>query len=123
MIKSFISNAQISEYQLVKVDVDGKVGPCSASTDFPIGVAQRAVGANEPVEVIVEGQTRAIAGGNLTAATHHVLQANASGECVAYASGDAGTQIIVGRWLPSSASASAVDNQYIDIVFAPQIGG
>lgn len=122
MIKTFISNAVISEFQLVKVDNAGKVGPCSASTDFAIGVAQRSVGANEPIEVIIEGQTKAIAGGNLAAGTNHLLQSDAAGKCVAYAAGDAGTQVIVGRFIPSDEAESASNGQYIDIVFAPVLG-
>jgi hypothetical protein len=123
MIKTFIASANISELQLVKVDVNGKVLPCSASTDVAIGVCQRSVSAGEPVEIIVQGETQAIAGGVLTAGTHNFLQSDASGRCVAYASADAGTQIIVGRWIPSDAAASAAANQYIQIVFNPAIGG
>ena len=123
MIKTFIASANISELQLVKIDVNGKVTPCAASTDFAIGVCQRSVSAGEPVEVIVQGETQAIAGGVLTAGTHHFLQSDASGRCVAYDATGGGVQVIVGRWIPSDAASAAAANQYIQIVFNPAIGG
>ena len=123
MIKTFIASSNLTEYQLVKVDVNGKVLPCSASTDLPIGVCQRSVSAGEPVEIIVQGETTAISGGVLISGSTHFLQSDASGRCVAYASADAGTQIIAGRWIPTDAAASAAANQYIQIVFNPAIGG
>ena len=49
--KSFVASASITAFQLVKQDSDGKVTPCTASTDVPVGVSQQAVSNGDVVKI------------------------------------------------------------------------
>lgn len=120
--KSFIASASITAFQLVKQDGDGKVTPCTADTDVPVGVAQQAVSSGEVVNVCVLGLSRAVAGGTITAGTHFYVMPGLAGKVYAYASGGAGVQTIAGRFLANAVNAAGSANEQIEIIFSPSAG-
>lgn len=120
--KSFIASASITAFQLVKQDNAGKVTPCTADTDVPVGVAQQAVSSGEVVNVCVLGLSRAVAGGTITAGTHFYVMPGLAGKVYAYASAGDGVQTIAGRFLANAVNAAGSANEQIEIIFSPSAG-
>ena len=87
IIQSFICDTAVTEFSLVSVDANGKIAITSAGDDVAcVGVAQRAAGAGEAVDVVVHGLTRVIAGGTIAPATEPRLSATTGGKVIATAS-------------------------------------
>lgn len=120
--KSFIASASITAFQLVKQDGNGKVIPCTADTDVPVGVAQQSVSSGEVVNVCVLGLSRAVAGGTITAGTHFYVMPGLAGKVYAYASAGEGVQTIAGRFLANAVNAAGSANEQIEIIFSPSAG-
>lgn len=120
--KSFIASASITAFQLVKQDGNGKVTPCTADTDVPVGVAQQSVSSGEVVNVCVLGLSRAVAGGTITAGTHFYVMPGLAGKVYAYASAGDGVQTIAGRFLANAVNAAGSANEQIEIIFSPSAG-
>lgn len=120
--KSFIASASITAFQLVKQDSAGKVTPCTADTDVPVGVAQQAVSSGEVVNVCVLGLSRAVAGGTITAGTHFYVMPGLAGKVYAYASAGEGVQTIAGRFLANAVNTAGSANEQIEIIFSPSAG-
>ena len=115
-IKSFIAGGAITEYALVSLDADGKVQETAIGTDKTcVGIAQRAAAAGEPVEVVIYGLSRAIAGNNITANTEPRLKCvtAATGRLEAVASGD----FAVCRMIPNINQKSAAAGDQILVMF------
>lgn len=115
-IKSFIAGGAITEYALVSLDADGKVQVTAIGTDKTcVGIAQRAAAAGEPVEVVIYGLSRAIAGGAITANTEPRLKCvtAATGRVEPVASGD----FAVCRMIPNINQKSAVAGDQIQVMF------
>ena len=115
-IKSFIAGGAITEYSLVSLDADGKVQVTAIGTDKTcVGIAQRAAAAGEPVEVVIYGLSRAIAGNNITANTEPRLKCvtAATGRLEAVASGD----FAVCRMIPNINQKSAAAGDQILVMF------
>ena len=115
-IKSFIAGGAITEYALVSLDADGKVQVTAIGTDKTcVGIAQRAAAAGEPVEVVIYGLSRAIAGNNITANTEPRLKwvTAATGRLEAVASGD----FAVCRMIPNINQKSAAAGDQILVMF------
>jgi hypothetical protein len=115
-IKSFIAGGAITEYALVSLDADGKVQVTAIGTDKTcVGIAQRAAAAGEPVEVVIYGLSRAIAGNNITANTEPRLKCvtAATGRLEAVASGD----FAVCRMIPNINQKSAAAGDQILVMF------
>ena len=115
-IKSFIAGGAITEYALVSLDADGKVQVTAIGTDKTcVGIAQRAAAAGEPVEVVIYGLSRAIAGNNITANTEPRLKCvtAATGRLEAVASGD----FAVCRMIPNINQKSAAAGDKILVMF------
>lgn len=114
--QSFIASGTIREYRAVSIDADGKVKESLVGTDKAIiGIAQRAVTAGNPVDVVISGLTRAIAGNNITASTEprlKVVTAN-GGKLENVDSGD----FAVCRMIPNTNQTTAVDNDQILVLF------
>ena len=115
-IKSFIAGGAITEYALVSLDADGKVQVTAIGTDKTcVGIAQRAAAAGEPVEVVIYGLSRAIAGNNITANTEPRLKCvtAATGRLEAVASGD----FAVCRMIPNINQKPAAAGDQILVMF------
>ena len=115
-IKSFIAGGAITEYALVSLDADGKVQVTAIGTDKTcVGIAQRAAAAGEPVEVVIYGLSRTIAGNNITANTEPRLKCvtAATGRLEAVASGD----FAVCRMIPNINQKSAAAGDQILVMF------
>jgi len=114
--ETFIASGTIREYRAVSIDGNGKVSESLIGTDKAIvGIAQRAVTAGDPVDVVISGKTRAIAGNNITASTEprlKVVTAN-GGKLEDVAAGD----FAVCRMIPNTNQTSAVDNDQIWVLF------
>ena len=115
-IKTFIAGGAITEYALVSLDADGKVQVTAIGTDKTcVGIAQRAAAAGEPVEVVIYGLSRAIAGNNITANTEPRLKCvtAATGRLEAVAYGD----FAVCRMIPNINQKSAAAGDQILVMF------
>tara|TARA_Y100000114_G_C11661528_1_gene279289 strand:+ start:195 stop:584 length:390 start_codon:yes stop_codon:yes gene_type:complete len=115
-IRTFIAGGAITEYALVSLDADGKVQVTAIGTDKTcVGIAQRAAAAGEPVEVVIYGLSRAIAGNNITANTEPRLKCvtAATGRLEAVASGD----FAVCRMIPNINQKSAAAGDQILVMF------
>lgn len=120
--KSFVASASITAFKLVKQDSDGKVTPCTASTDVPVGVSQQAVSSGDVVNVCILGLTRCIAGGAITAGTHFFVMPGLAGKVYAYDGSGASTQIIAGRFLANDVNVAGSSNEQIEVLFSPSLG-
>ena len=120
--KTFIASASITALTLVKNDSDGKVTPCTASTDVPVGVAQTSGSSGDAITVCILGLSRVIAGGTITAGTHFFVMPGTAGKVYAYDGAGASTQIIAGRFLPNVANTAASANEEIEILFNVSLG-
>jgi hypothetical protein len=114
IIQSFICGTAVTEFSLVSVDANGKIAITTAGDDVAcVGVAQRAAGAGEAVDVVVHGLTRVIAGGNIAPATEPRLSATTAGKVIATAS----AKYPVARILPNINQSSAALNDQILVLF------
>ena len=94
-------------HYLAKVDTTGKFDLASASTDSILGVITEGAAANKPVTVQYGGQSKAIAGGVITAGDR--LTADSSGKMVATTT--AGNRVI------GIALESGTTNDIVPFVF------
>jgi hypothetical protein len=120
--KSLIASASITAFQLVKLDNAGKVTPCTASTDVPVGVSQQTVSSGDVVNVLILGLTRVIAGGTITSGTHFFVMPGLAGKVYAYDGTGEGTQVIAGRYLANDVNTAGSANEQIEILFSPCLG-
>ena len=108
------SAAAITALQLVKFTSAGKVTPCTVEGEKPAGVAQRAAaGADEAVEVLVFGLTKAVAGADLTEG--ELVMVNADGRLIDYSS--AAGKYSVGSWLPNVNHTTTANGEEVFILF------
>jgi hypothetical protein len=120
-IISFVSGEALDGLTFVKVNNVGKVVKCTAATDLPIGVAQRACESGDAVEVVIAGLTKVIAGGVITCATDHFVMPGLAGKAYKWADG-AGVENPVGRFIPNQNLLASADGVEILINFNPQLG-
>lgn len=114
IVQSFIAASTITEFALVSIDGNGKVAVTTAGTDKAcIGVAQRGASAGEPVDVIISGVSRVIAGGSITF-TASLVMASAAGKVVTHATSG---KYAIGRIIPNINQTSAAANDQLSIVF------
>tara|TARA_R100000655_G_scaffold84881_1_gene124518 strand:+ start:577 stop:963 length:387 start_codon:yes stop_codon:yes gene_type:complete len=115
IIQSFIAGGTITEFQIVSVNAQGKVEVSTNGTDKNcVGIAQRGASAGDPVDVVVFGESRAIAGGAITASTDPRLKATTGGGKVeTVAAGD----FAVCRMIPNINQTSAVSGDQITVLF------
>ena len=115
-IKTFIAGGTITEFALVSQDAAGKVQITEIGTDKAcVGIAQRAAAAGDAVEVVTQGESRAIAGNNITAATDPRLKAvtGTTGKVETVASGD----FAVCRMIANPNQFTAADGDQILVTF------
>lgn len=116
-ILSFQSAEAITEYAIVSLNNDGKVVITDAATDDNvIGVAQRACASGDPVEVLVHGLTRVIAGESITFNSTPILAASADGKVQPCESGDT-TFWPIARVIPNINQTSASAGDQIRVLF------
>jgi hypothetical protein len=116
-ILSFISAEAITEYAIVSLNTDGKVVITDAATDDNvIGVAQRACTSGDPVEVLVHGLTRVIAGDSITFNSTPILAASTDGKVQPCESGDT-TFWPIARVIPNINQTSASAGDQIRVLF------
>jgi len=114
IIKTFVASEAITEFALVSSTTDGKIAITDAATDARcIGVAQRACASGEVVEVLVQGETRVIAG-DAIANTVSLVMADTDGNVVAHATSG---NYAIGQILPNVNQASASADDQILIKF------
>ena len=114
IVQSFIAASTITEFALVSIDGNGKVAVTTAGTDKAcIGVAQRGASAGEPVDVIISGVSRVIAGGSITF-TASLVMASTAGKVVTHATSG---KYAIGRIIPNINQTSAAANDQLSIVF------
>jgi hypothetical protein len=114
IIQSFIAAGTITEFALVSIDGNGKVVVTTAGTDKKcVGVAQRAASVGDPVDVVISGVTRAIAGASITF-TDSLVMAAAGGDVVKH---ETATNYSIGRVVPNINQTSAANNDQLTIVF------
>ncbi|MDB4526291.1 hypothetical protein N9180_01745 [Akkermansiaceae bacterium] len=117
--KSFVAASTITEFAVVALDSNGKVAVATdATSDLIVGVAQRGASAGDVVDVIVHGETRAIAGAALTFSSTPRLTVGAAGVLVD--GSDAG-DFPVARVLPNvnQTSTSASGEQIVVLFHGP----
>jgi hypothetical protein len=114
IIKTFVASEAITEFALVSSTTDGKIAITDAATDARcIGVAQRACASGEVVEVLVQGESRVIAGDTI-ANTVSLVMADTDGNVVAHATSG---NYAIGQILPNVNQASASADDQILIKF------
>ena len=114
IIKSFVADGAVTEFALVSSTTAGKVSVTTAADDARcIGVAQRACADGEVVEVLVQGESRVIAGGTI-ANTASLVMATTAGKVATHAT--AGNYSI-GQLLPNINQTSASANDQVLIKF------
>ena len=114
IIKTFVASEAITEFALVSSTTDGKIAITDAATDARcIGVAQRACASGEVVEVLVQGESRVIAGDTI-ANTVSLVMADTDGNVVALATSG---NYAIGQILPNVNQASASADDQILIKF------
>ena len=114
IIKSFVADGAVTEFALVSSTTAGKVSVTTAATDARcIGIAQRACADGEVVEVLVQGESRVIAGGTI-ANTASLVMATTAGKVATHAT--AGNYSI-GQLLPNINQTSASANDQVLIKF------
>lgn len=114
IIKTFVASEAITEFALVSSTTDGKIAITDAATDARcIGVAQRACASGEVVEVLVQGESRVIAG-DAIANTVSLVMADTDGNVVAHATSG---NYAIGQILPNVNQASASADDQILIKF------
>ena len=114
--RSFVAASTITEFALVAVNSDGKIAVVADPTsEAVVGIAQRAASAGEAVEVIVNGITRAIAGGAIAPETTSLLMASTGGKLVALTKGSG--NFSTARILPNINHHSPADGEQILVVF------
>tara|TARA_Y100001973_G_scaffold37947_1_gene57130 strand:- start:1566 stop:1955 length:390 start_codon:yes stop_codon:yes gene_type:complete len=115
-IQTFIAGGAITEFALVSLDAAGKVQITQIGTDKAcVGIAQRAAATGDAVEVVTQGLSRAIAGGNITAATDPRLKSvtGTTGKVETVATGD----FAVCRMIPNTNQFTAADGDQILVMF------
>jgi hypothetical protein len=117
--KTFIASASVTALTLVKLDSAGKVTPCTAATDIPVGVAQLT---GDAINVCISGVSRVVAGGTITAGTDSFVMPGLAGKVYAYDGSAGSTQIIAGRFLPNVANTAASANEEIEILVNVSLG-
>lgn len=110
----------LTQFQLVKYDINGKIVKCAANTDIPCGVVQVSCQSGEQVSICVQGLTNVIAGGVITAGTDNLIMPAAAGKVVKFVSG-AGV-LVAGRYLPYQANLVTSDGEIVRAFFSPNIG-
>ena len=111
---SLVAAEAITEFALVSVDVNGKATITDASTENNcIGVAQRACASGDVVEVLVQGESRVIAGDTI-ANTVSLVMADTDGNVVAHATSG---NYAIGQILPNVNQASSSADDQILIKF------
>jgi hypothetical protein len=114
IIKTFVASEAITEFALVSSTTDGKIAITDAATDARcIGVAQRACASGEVVEVLVQGESRVIAGDTI-ANTVSLVMADSDGNVVAHATSG---NYAIGQILPNVNQASSSADDQILIKF------
>ena len=114
IIQSFIAASAITEFALVSVNGNGKIAITTSGADKTcVGIAQRAASAGDPVDVVISGVTRAIAGGNIVAGDSLVMAA-AGGDVVKH---ETATNYSIGRVILNTNQTSAANNDQLTIVF------
>ena len=114
IIKTFVASEAITEFALVSSTTDGKIAITDAATDARcIGIAQRACASGEVVEVLVQGESRVIAGDTI-ANTVSLVMADTDGNVVAHATSG---NYAIGQILPNVNQASASADDQILIKF------
>jgi len=115
IVKSFVADGAITEFALVSSTTAGKVSVTTLASDARcIGIAQRACADGEAVEVLVQGESRVIAGTNGLANTVSLVMATTAGAVLAH--GTSGNYSI-GQILPNINQASASANDQVLIKF------
>ncbi len=115
IVQSFIAAGTITEFALVSIDGNGKVAVTTAATDKAcVGVAQRGASAGEPVDVIISGVSRVIAGGSITFNTASLVMATTAGKLLTHATSGS---YAIGRIIPNINQTSAAANDQFSIVF------
>jgi len=116
-ILSFVAAEAITEYAIVSLNAAGKVVITDAATDpNAIGVAQRACESGEPVDVVIHGITRVIAGESLTFNSTPLLAAALGGKVQACEPGDT-TFYQLARVIPNANQTSASAGDQIKVLF------
>ena len=114
IIKSFVADGAVTEFALVSSTTAGKVSVTTLASDARcIGVAQRACADGEVVEVLVQGESRVIAGATI-ANSASLVMATTAGKVATHAT--AGNYSI-GQLLPNINQVSAVANDQVLIKF------
>lgn len=99
IVKSFVAAGTITEFAAVAFDSNGKVVVATdATSDLIIGIAQRGASAGDVVDVVVMGETRAIAGAALTFSSTPRLTVGTGGALV---DGSTAGDYPVARLLPN----------------------
>ena len=115
IIKTFVADGAITEFALVSSTTAGKVTVTSDADDARcIGIAQRACASGEVVEVLIQGESRVIAGTGGIANTASLVMAAADGTVLAHATSG---NYAIGQILPNVNQASSSANDQILIKF------
>jgi len=115
IIQSFIAASTITEFALVSIDGNGKVAVTTSASDKAcVGVAQRGASAGEPVDVVISGVSRVIAGGSITFDSASLVMASTAGKVVTHATS---ANYAIGRIIPNINQTSAAANDQLSIVF------
>ena len=115
IIKTFVADGAITEFALVSSTTAGKVTVTSDADDARcIGIAQRACASGEAVEVLIQGESRVIAGSGGIANTASLVMAATGGTVLAHATSG---NYAIGQILPNVNQASSSADDQILIKF------
>lgn len=110
---SLIAAADLSssQYYFVKLDTNGKVAACSATTDRPLGILQNDPTSGQAALVRTFGYSKVSADAALTKGD--VLGTSADGQAAVYVAGTDTTKYLMGFCLKAAGAAGDVAEMFL----------
>jgi hypothetical protein len=99
-------NLTAKQFTFVKMDTDGTVIACTATTDRPLGVLQNSPNDGQVALVCVTGTTKVVAGGS--ASVGNPVFVSASATAITAAFGAASAAFVLGTLLEGAAAGQVV---------------
>lgn len=103
---TFVAASIIAQYTFVKLDAAGKIVPCAATTDVPIGIAQDPGAVGDNVNVMMLGISKVQAAEVI--AIGNVIGCAADARADVKVVGTETTQYATGRALEAASAAGAI---------------
>lgn len=111
---SFPAGANLTQFTFVKLNSQGQVIPCAATTDRPIGVVQNNPNTGDTATVCGIGITKLVTGSGGALAIGATIGTDASANAAAVTSGTDTTKYLVGVVVGASSAATEYCSAWIN---------